>query len=69
MKHRRCWLAVACVSALLTARPAAAQSVCQAKESVSVCLERLEKLETKVTTEVKAEAAKVQADVKKKTET
>ncbi len=69
MTHRHTWAAVACMSVLLTARPAASQGLCLAKESILTCLDRLESLKTGVVAEAKAEAARAQAEVKKKTET
>jgi hypothetical protein len=66
MPHRRCSLGLACLSLMLTARFASAQSLCQATESVNACLERLT---AEISGDAKAEAAKVQTDIKKKTET
>src|SRR5512138_3413708 len=66
MRTSRCCLEGMCVGVLLTARPAPAQSLCQATESVNACLER-------VTDELsgapRAAAARAQTDVKKRTET
>jgi hypothetical protein len=66
MTHRQYWLAVACIAVSLTPRPAAAQVVCKAKETVNACLERVG---DEIAGVSKAESTKVVTDVKKKTET
>jgi hypothetical protein len=66
MRDRRRRLGLACLGVILTARIAAAQSLCQATESVNACLERMT---AEIGGDAKAEATKVQTDVKKKTET
>lgn len=66
MRHHRRSLGLACLGVILAARLAAAQSLCQPTETVTTCVERLI---AELRGEAKADVAKAQTDVKKKTET